>query len=224
MGPVRAVDPARGFQLDATVLLGGGLVLAVLLLSVLAWLSWRAVGVEAPTRFRPTSFLARTAPQLGLPVTAQLGASYALAAPPGTGRTAVRANLVGSIVAVGAVVTAVVFAANLNGLVTHPERYGWNWNVLLQNQGGYGSFLPQGVSATTLGNGEGNLDHVMAATPGIKGWSAFAFTQLAIDGQQIPVLGLATHGGDVEPPTVDGQSLTGTRARLITANPRLDPR
>ena len=223
VGPVRQIDPARGFQLDATVLLGGGLVLAVLLLGVLAWLSWRAVGVEGRVRFRRTSFLARTAPQLGLPVTAQLGAGYALAAPPGTGRTAVRTNLIGSVVAVGAVVTAVVFAASLNGLVTHPERYGWNWNVLLQNEGGYGSFLPQDVNATTLGNGEGTLDHLMAHTPGIRGWSTFGFTQLAVDGQQIPVLGVATHGGDVEPPTVDGQSLTGTRALPIAANPRLDP-
>ncbi len=223
VGPVRQIDPARGFQLDATVLLGGGLVLAVLLLGVLAWLSWRAVGVEGRVRFRRPSFLTRTAPQLGLPVTAQLGAGYALAAPPGTGRTAVRTNLIGSVVAVGAVVTVVVFAACLNGLVTHPERYGWNWNVLLQNEGGYGSFLPQDVNATTLGNGEGTLDQLMAHTPGIRGWSTFGFTQLSVDGQQIPVLGVATHGGDVEPPTVDGQSLTGTRALPIGANPRLDP-
>ena len=99
------------------------------------------------------------------------------------------ASLIGSVVAVGAVVTAVVFAASLNGLVTHPERYGWNWDVLLQNEGGYGSFLPQDVSATTLGNGEGTLDRLMAHTPGIRGWSTFGFTQLAIDGQQFPVLG-----------------------------------
>ena len=121
-------------------------------------------------------------------MTAQLGVGYALASPPGTGRTAVRTNLIGSVVAVGAVVTAIVFAASLNGLVTYPERYGWNWNVLLQNEGGYGSFLPQDVNATTLGNGEGTLDHLMAHTPGIRGWSTFGFTQLAVNGRQIPVL------------------------------------
>ena len=208
VGPVRQIDPARGFQLDATVLLGGGLVLTVLLLGVLAWLSWRAVGVEGRVRFRPTSFLARSAPQLGLPVTAQLGAGYAFAAPPGRGRTAVRANLIGSVVAVAAVVTTVVrgqpqWARDPPGTVRvelecpSPER------------GGYGSFLPQDVNATTLGNGDGTLDQLMAHTPGIRGWSTFGFTQLAVDGHQIPVLGVATHGGNVEPPTVDGQRLTG---------------
>jgi hypothetical protein len=156
-------------------------------------------------------------------VTAQLGAEYALEAPPGNGRTVVRANLIGSIVAVGVVVTAVVFAASLNGLVTHPDRYGWNWGVLVENQGGYGGFLPDQVTPTTLGDGDGPLDHEMSTIPGIQGWSTFGFTQLPIDGQVIPVLGLATHRGAVEPPTVDGQSLSDTRPQEILANPDLAP-
>ena len=223
VGPVRQVDPARGVQFDTTVLLGGAAVLAVLLLAILSWLSWRAVRSEARLPFRQSTFLARTAPQLGLPVTAQLGTEYALEAPPGNGRTVVRANLIGSIVAVGAVVTAVVFAASLNGLVTHPDRYGWNWGVLVENQGGYGGFLPNQVTPATLGDGDGPLDHEMSSIPGIKGWSTFGFTQLPIDGQVIPVLGLATHRGDVEPPTVDGQSLSDTRPQQILANPDLAP-
>ena len=224
VGPVRQVDPARGVQFDTTVLLGCGAVLALLLLAILSWLSWRAVGSDARLRFQPSTFLARTAPQLGLPVTAQLGTEYALEAPPGNGRTVVRANLIGSIVAVGAVVTAVVFAASLNGLVTHPDRYGWNWGVLVENQGGYGGFLPNQVTPATLGNGDGPLlDHEMSTIPGIKAWSTFGFTQLPIDGQVIPVLGLATHRGAIEPPTVDGQSLSDTRPWAILANPGLAP-
>ena len=223
VGPVRQVDPARGVQFDTTVLLGGGAVLALLLLAILSWLSWRAVGSDARLRFQPSTLLARAAPQLGLPVTAQLGAEYALEAPPGNGRTVVHANLIGSIVAVGAVVTAVVFAASLNGLVTHPDRYGWNWGVLVENQGGYGGFLPDQVTPATLGDGDGPLDQEMSTIPDIKGWSTFGFTQLPIDGQVIPVLGLATHRGAVEPPTVDGQSLSDTQPQEILANPDLAP-
>ncbi len=221
LGPVRKVDPARGFQFDATVLLGGGAVLALLLVGLLSWLSWRAA--DPSLRFGKSTYLTRNTPQLGFPVTAQLGAAYALKAAPGSGRTVVRANLIGSIVAVGAVVTAAVFAASLNGLVTHPERYGWNWEVLIQNQGGYGDFLQDNVTPATLGNGDGGLDQVMSTIPGIKQWSTFGFTQLTVDGQVIPVLGLATHLGDVEPPTVDGRSLSGTQAQDVTANPRLGP-
>jgi ABC-type antimicrobial peptide transport system permease subunit len=52
----------------------------------------------------------------------------------------------------------------------------------------------------------------MAAQPGVKGWSTFGFTQLPIDGQVIPVLGLATHRGAVEPPTVSGHPINASGA------------
>ena len=41
-----------------------------------------------------------------------------------------------------AVVAAVVFGASLTGLVTHPARYGWNWQILIQAEGGYGELHP----------------------------------------------------------------------------------
>lgn len=217
VGPVRQVDPARGVQFDTTVLLGGGAALALLLFGTLGWLAWRAVDPAARIRVAPPTLLTRRAPQLGLPVSVELGARYALAASPGNSRTAARANLVGSIVAVGAVVAAAVFAASLNGLVTHPDRYGWNWQVLVQNEGGYGSFLPDNAGPGTLGNGDGPLDQEMATIPGIAGWSTFGFTQLPIDGQVVPVLGLATHRGAVAPTVAGGQGLSDTRARDISA-------
>ena len=210
VGPVRQYDPARGVQFGVTVLLGGGAVIAVLLLAAVAWLSWRAVA-SAP---RPSPRVARTRavtasasvpPQVALGISAALGAGERR-------RMWAWANIVGSVAAVTAVVTAFVFGASLNGLVTHPPRYGWNWNLLMQSQGGYGSFLPPNTTLATLGNGDGDLDHLMSTITGIKGWSTFGFTQLPIDGRVVPVLGVATHGGLVEPPTVSGQPLTGTGA------------
>jgi hypothetical protein len=127
----------------------------------------------------------------------------------------VRSNIVGCVIAVAAVVAAVIFGSSLNGLVSHPQRYGWNWDALVQNEGGYGSFLPQDVNAATLGDGEGVLDRVMAKVHGVRGWSTFGFTQLPIDGRDVPVLGLTTHGRPVEPPTVTGAMLTETGAVRI---------
>jgi hypothetical protein len=223
VGPVRAIDPARGFQFDATVLVGGGATMLVLMLALTAWISWLAVKAVTSRVVQRSPAIATTAVSLGLPMAASLGASYALSATPGRNRTAVRANVFGSAAAVTAVVAAVVFAASLNGLVTHPSRYGWNWNVLMQSQGGYGSFLPNDVNTTTIGNGDGPLDRLLASTPGIRGWSTFGFTQLAIDGQQVPVLGLATHGGDVEPPTVSGRRLSNTEAEAIGSAAAVGP-
>lgn len=57
---------------------------------------------------------------------------------PGSGAQAVpvRAALLGSVAAVTAVIVAVVFGTSLTGLVRHPVRYGWNWDVLIQAEGG----------------------------------------------------------------------------------------
>jgi hypothetical protein len=197
VGPVRQFDPARGVSFDTTVLLGGGLVLTVVLVALAGLLAWRALRPATGGRGPRPSALADAAVSAGLPTTAALGVRYALQPAPGRQRGSVRANLIGSIVAVTAVITAAVFGASLNGLVSHPVRYGWNWNVLIQSQGGYGDWYGY------------NMDKLMAAQPGVRGWSTFGFTQLAIDGQSIPVLGIATHGDAVEPPTVSGRRLDG---------------
>jgi hypothetical protein len=80
-----------------------------------------------------------------------------------------------------AVVVAAVFGASLNGLVAHPVRYGWNWTLLIDSDGGYGSWPPA------------QMEKLVNGQPGVTGWSTFAFTQLAIDNTEVPaaVLSLA---------------------------------
>ncbi len=212
VGPVRRFDPARGLRFDLLVLLAGGAVLVVALLTLLGLLAWRSVRRWHDAGVERLPLGAAAAASIGLPASVALGARYALEPAPGRRPTAVRANLVGSVIAVTAVVTAVVFGASLNGLVSHPARYGWNWSVLFQTEGGYGSFLPLSVNATNVGEGDGVLDRVMPELAGVRSWSTFGFTQLTIDGQLVPVLGLATHGGEVEPPTVSGRPLDDTGA------------
>jgi FtsX-like permease family len=108
----------------------------------------------------------------------------------------VLATLGGSATAVLAVVLAVVFGASLNGLVTHPARYGWNWTLLMDTDGGYGSWPPS------------QMQHLVSGQPGVTGWSTFAFTQIPIDNQEVPVLGLTRYLGSVEPPTTSGQPIS----------------
>ena len=66
-------------------------------------------------------------------------------------------------------ITTALFGASLTGLISHPVRYGWNWDVIIQAQGGYGSFNPAIVN------------RVMHGQPAVKSWSEFAFTQLSLD-------------------------------------------
>ena len=97
-----------------------------------------------------------------------------------------------------AVTVAVVFGASLAGLISHPVRYGWNWNVLIQAEGGYGNWRP------------GAMARLIDGQPAVAGWSDFAFGQLPFDGSTVvPVLGLRRIAGSVEPPTTSGRPISG---------------
>jgi hypothetical protein len=203
VGPVRIYDPARGFEADWLVLGGGGAVLLVVLLGQLAWLAWRAVrqARELPPAQSPglVAALSRAA----MPVTVVTGIRHALERGTGRLKAPVLATLTGSIVAVIALVAALVFGASLNGLNTHPERYGWNWTMLMESSGGWGSWPT------------GHLDplvryHLTAGQPGLLGWSELGFGQVTIDRTEVPVMGILNHSGrPVEPPTTSGHPLTG---------------
>jgi hypothetical protein len=197
VGPVHQYDPARGLSADWTVLAGGGAVLGAALLGLLAVLAWRSVSParrQAPAR---PSALALAAASVGLPVPVVIGTRHALERGSGQRPAPVRAVLAGSVAAVTAVVAAAVFGASLGGLATHPARYGWNWNLLIEAEGGYASWSPA------------VMDRLVSGQPGVTGWSQFAFSQIVIDGREIPVLGLQRDHGSVEPPTTSGHPIAG---------------
>jgi hypothetical protein len=199
VGPVRRFDPVRGVQADWLVLGAGAAALLVLLTALVALLAWRAVRTERRLPAgRPAAVVTATS-RTGLPVTAVTGIRHALEHGSGRRRAPVGATLTGSAVAVAALVAALVFGASLTGLVTHPSRYGWNWTVLIQADGGWGNWAPA------------TMDKLVSHQPGVTGWSEFGFGQLAIRGAEVPVMGLLRHAGvrAIEPPTTSGHPLTG---------------
>ena len=142
VGQVRQFDPARGVQADGLVLGAGSALLAAILLAALAVMGARATRqVTRPDRERPSA-VAHAAAAAGLPAPAVVASRNALE--PGSGPQAVpvRATLLGSIAAVTAVVAAAVFGASLTGLVSHPARYGWNWQILIRPRAGTGNSPP----------------------------------------------------------------------------------
>ena len=197
VGAVREFDPARGVQADPLVLAGGGCLLAAALLAVLGVLAWRSVRPPGDIPAARASSVAAAAAAAGLPVSAVVGTREALERGAGRRPVPVLATLAGSVMAVMAVTMAVVFGASLTGLVANPARYGWNWTLLMDSQGGYGSWPPA------------QMDRLVSGQPGVTGWSTFAFTQIPIDGQDVPVLGLTRHLGSVEPPTTSGHPIAG---------------
>ena len=158
VGAVREFDPARGVEADPLVLAGGGSMLAVALLAVLGVLAWRSVRPAGHTSAARASSIAAAAAAAGLPVPPWWEPGRRWSGGRDAGRFPVLATLVGSVVAVLAVTMAVVFGASMTGLVAHPARYGWNWTLLMDTQGGYGTWPPgrwTGLSAASRGSPAG---------------------------------------------------------------------
>ena len=117
---MRRFDPDRGFGADGLVLDAGAAVLGVALLGLLAVLAGRSVRPRESGAGVGSSAVTRAAAAAGLPAAAVVGTRNALEPGAGTRAVPVRSALLGSIAAVTAVVTAVVFSASLGGLTSHP--------------------------------------------------------------------------------------------------------
>ena len=198
VGPVRRYDPDRGIQ-RRRPRPGRRCRPSCSWSCSACWpcVALRSVRARASGSGAGSSAAARAAAAAGLPATAVIGTRNALEPGSGVRAVPVRSALLGAVAAVAAVVTAVVFNASLAGLTSHPARYGWNWDLVIQAEAGYGNFNP------------GAMEKLLKDQPAVTAWSEFSFAQLPIDGQVIPALGLQRQLGSVQPPTTSGQALSG---------------
>ncbi len=199
LGPVRPVYPDRGISFDATVLLGGVLVLLFVLVGfsvASAFLSaaHRDRGVNSR---RTPSVVVRRIRSLSLPTAATLGAHFALEPRGGSDDVPVRSVLFGSILAVALMATTLTFASGLNTLVSRPALYGWNWSYALNPT----NDVPPSAIARL------NHDRDVAA------WSGADYTDVSIDGQSVPVL-IASPQAKVMPPILTGHGLD-TNSQIV---------
>ncbi|HEY2240235.1 MAG TPA: ABC transporter permease [Streptosporangiaceae bacterium] len=197
VGPVARFDPDRGFRADWVILGPGALLLAGLLLVMLTVIATRLVWPRPARRPGTAPLLSRLAVQAGLPAVAVVGTRNAVEPGSGPAAVPVRSALLATVAAVTAVVAAITFDTSLAGLSSHPARYGWNSDVVIQSAGGYAPFKLK------------VLHRLLDGQPEVGAWSEYAFTQLAIDGRTVPVLGVQHQTGAVQPPTVSGQPATG---------------
>ena len=212
VGPVRFFAPATGLNADPLVLGAGLPALLILLSGLLGLLALRAVRPARLPVNPESSAVTRTAMAAGLPPAAVVGTRNALSGGITAGAVRRASTLGGSIVAVAAMVAALVFGASLTGLIRHPVRYGWNWNVLIQAESGYGTFLNKNIARDSVVDlRQDAMAGLLARQQAVAGWSEFGFGQVPVGGRlTLPVLGLERHVGAVEPPTTSGQRLSGS--------------
>jgi hypothetical protein len=183
IGPARLAEPSPGVEVNVAVLGAGFACIALLPLLLVAPAAGRAagrsrspLGVAEPAGRTQAS---RLGSALGLAgsVTGAIGVRMAFE--PGRGRTAVpvRSALVGTTVAVAAVVAALVFGTSLIALVSTPARYGQNWDQELDL--GFGG-VPAWFGAK-----------VLSAEPAITGYAAGDYGQVTIGGKIVAAIGIS---------------------------------
>lgn len=210
IGPARLAEPSPGVEVNMAILAAGFAGIALLPLAMVTPTAWRAatraqspLGVAGPALPAPASRLG-SALSLAGSVPGSVGVRMAFE--PGRGRTAVpvRSALVGTTVAVAAVVAALIFGTSLIFLVSTPHRYGQNWTQELDL--GFGG-VPAALGA-----------QVISAEPAITGYAEGDYGQVSVDGRSVAAIGIAAVRGHGfltllagRPPSAPGEIVLGAQ-------------
>jgi len=202
VGPVRRVETSPGPNVDATVLVLGGLVFFVVSLVAAAGYavfdrpgSGRSV---TGTPRRPWTSGAISAP---LRPAGVIGLQFAMDRGEADAPLRMRSVMAGVAIAVTVLVGTAVFGASLVNLVDHPELYGWTGQLVLFAGNGYGN-IPIPVAHGVL-----DRDHSVLA------WSGAYFGHGSVDGADVPLLGMDPRSA-VVPPVTSGRFL-GSRTDAV---------
>lgn len=196
IGPLRRVEADSGVAFDWTVLLLGTAGLAILLVAVGVTVAVRQTPHRRQARERldvpRRSTLAGVVAAAGFPLPAVAGMRLALES--GQGRTSVpaRAALGGAVVAVVALVASLVFGTSLRSLVDSPQLYGWDWDLTVLDESGYGEIDVEEAAS------------ILDSDPDVGGWAGGFFQSVELDGSGVPVLGMAADAR-VTPPLLSGR-------------------
>jgi hypothetical protein len=193
IGSVRAVDPARGFDADLTVLGIGALAIVLVLGAYTIAVSVRSAHMPNRRAPRHQSRTIAIAANAGLGAPALTGLRFAIEPGGGMRSASTRSVIGGAIVAVTTLIAAITFGASLNALVHKPPLYGWHGTAVITAAQGYGNIRLDGAHQI--------LDH----DTNISAWTGATFGRAKVNGREVPVLGIAP-GSAVAPPIVRGRT------------------
>jgi hypothetical protein len=208
IGVAAQAEPDPGLRFDAVPVLGGGLLLALVVLLISLGAGARTAGItRARARRARPGLASRVTEQTGAPPPAAVGVRFAL--DPGRQRRPlpVRSSLLGATSGVLVVVAVLVFSAGLQRLVTTPARYGWNWDFV-----GY-----DGKATTTGGNDCGPLHTALASRTEFTAVASVCEGDVQVGGHPTTAWGYASLRGVVAPEIVAGRApATSTEVALAS--------
>jgi ABC-type lipoprotein release transport system permease subunit len=196
LGLARVIEPSRGVSFDA-IAIGGGIpvIIAAMALAVAvpaARAARHAAAARGTTlvshrRARAASLMARS----GFPASAIAGVRLALER--GSGRSAlpVRSTIVGIVIGLVGLTTALSFGASLDRLLATPALYGWNWDVTLGQDN-----IPDIYDGVAP---------ILDAAPGVTAWAYGSAQDVQIDGHRHLAFAISPGKGEVLPTVIDGR-------------------
>lgn len=213
IGPAGDIDPQRGFDADLAVLGLGSAGLVALLLAGGAAVGWRlGRTATAPVLSRRSNGtrvpLAERLRRTGAPLPMTAGVRFAIEPAPGSATTPAVAAIASAVLGLAAVVAALTFAAGLDRLLATPERYGWNWDALLD------------VDLAGSDEVGERLDDV----EGVGQHAAIAHGQLDFGTLAVAAVGIGRPGGQPFVPILEGRAPEATDEVVLgtTTLERLD--
>jgi hypothetical protein len=200
VGLARRAEISPGLSFDAPILLGGA-ALVTLLLTARAALS--ALRVSRMPADGPAgaavrgSRVARWMARQGFSAPAVSGVRMAFEPEGNRPAAPVRSAVLGTVLALAAVVATLVFGASLDRVIADPRLAGWNWDVAVGNP----------HSGDTAAQTEPGL----RANADLAGFTATALGDTGISGRDVPVVGIQPLRGHVTPPVLAGRLPRGPR-------------
>jgi hypothetical protein len=195
LGPGRRVEVSSGVDADWAVLGLGAATLLVLLTIVAVVASVRALPHRrSATRGIRRSRVVGAASGAGMSPSAVAGLRLAFESGDGATAVPVRSVMIAGTIAIVTLVSALTFGASFRSLLDSPELYGWNWDVAIFDQSGYGNISLQGSH------------ELLDGKPEIAAWSGAYFGADSIDGLNLPLLGMEV-GSEIAPPLLTGRMI-----------------
>jgi ABC-type lipoprotein release transport system permease subunit len=210
VGEARAAATSSGFFFDTTVFGLGVLAIVVAVLALSAYPAFRASQVRTTSRredqpaVHGSSRIVRGLAVWGAPPSVLVGSRHALERGRGRASVPVATALVGTAVAVAALVATTVFGASLSNLLSTPRLYGLGWQV---DMGGFSYHQEKSIVDELI-----NDPSVAKVTYGINGKfvdvNGVPVQVTIVDAGKGPMVFSLINGRD---PSGDGEIALGTQ-------------
>ena len=198
IGPARLAEPDRGTELDTWVHGGGGL--TVVAVVVVIGVAAGSLATRARARSAAWAGSSRI-PRAATRPAVMVGIHLATGSRRGEAAVPVRSAAAGVSLAIGAAVATITFAGALDDLVSQPERYGQDWDVMID-----GEFGPSPVATVLEELGE---------HPAVAAIAGGRYGEVTIDGKGVPTVGLSDLVGRTFPAIIEGRAPQGENEIVV---------